>query len=255
MKVTRSSEDMLHIRPVREAMLLILPGLFLGLFCFTMFFFVGQTGQLSCERVELGHVQCELRRTLLGIPWGTHSIPDLQGARVQTHESTTGDTYEVMLVTGAGEDSLTGHSSSGYEEKQRIAQQINGFLDDPGQPSLMVRQSGLSGAIVSALLTITGLLVFTGGLRTYNTTWTFDRRRGVFTHRQGRLLGAKVVRYPLHEIAEVGLGVFSDMEGSRIYRIVLRTTSGDELPMTSQYYFWHRHLKETVVTMREFLSQ
>ncbi len=255
MRVTRLGKDCLRIRPVREAMLLLVPGLLFASGSLVLSWFVGQSAALSCERVGAERPRCELRRALLGWPVKTVVIEGLKSARVERHWNTEGDTYEVRLVMTRGEVSLSGSSSSGVEAKARIAEEVNDFLSDPSRPTLTVQQSGLSGAVVGAVFTGLGLLIGFTGLRTLLTTWTFDRVQGVFTHRQGRLFGSRVMSCALGEIAGVTLRDFRDSEGTRIHRIVLRTTSGEELPLTSQYYFWRGHLEETVSAIRKFLAR
>jgi len=256
MKITNSGVDILRIQPVREAMLLIIPGalfVLVGLIAFPIF---GQSAALACERSERGgsaSPRCELERTLIGIPLSTTSIEGLQGARVRTPRGAQGYIRRVMLATAEREVPFSSYSGSGGEE-ERIAAQINAFVGDPNQPSLKVRYSGSTEATLSAVLALLGLLFLVTGLCTYSTTWTFDRRKGLFTHRQQRLLGPRVVTYPCDQIGDVTVSAFSATSGSYVHRIVLRTISGKELPMTPRYYLWRDHLIQTVRTIRQFLE-
>ncbi len=256
MKTTKAGTDILCIQPVREAMLLIIPGAMVALMGLIAFPIFGQSAVLTCERSERSRSaspRCELERTLIGIPWSTTSIRGLQGARVRTPRGAQGYVCRVMLVTAEREVPFSGYRSPRGEE-EGIAEQINAFLGDPNQASLKVRYSGSAEAILSAVLALLGLLVLVTGLRTYSTTWTFDRRKGLFTHRQRRLLGPRVVTYPFDQIGDVTVSAFSASSGSHVHRIVLRTISGKELPMTSRYYLWRDHLIQTVRTIRKFLE-
>ncbi len=260
MKTTKAGTDILCIQPVREAMLLIIPGAMVALMGLIAFPIFGQSAVLTCERSERNErsrsasPRCELERTLIGIPWSTTSIEGLQGARIRTPRGAQGYVCRVMLVTAEREVPFSGYRSPRGEEEEGIAEQINAFLGDPNQASLKVRYSGSAEAILSAVLALLGLLVLVTGLRTYSTTWTFDRRKGLFTHRQRRLLGPKVVTYPFDQIGDVTVSAFSATSGSHVHRIVLRTISGKELPMTSRYYLWRDHLIQTVRTIRKFLE-
>ena len=262
MKITKASADILCIQPVREAMLLIIPGALIALMGLIAFPIFGQSAALTCERSEQSeHSEhdgsasppCELERTLIGIPLSTTSIEGLQGARVRTPRGAQGHIYRVMLVTAEGEMPFSGYSGSEGEE-ERIAEQINAFLGDPNQTALKVRHSGRTEATLSAVFGVLGSLVFVTGLHTYSTTWTFDRRKALFTHRQQRLLGPKVVTVPFDQIGDVTVRAFSATSASHVHRIVLRTISGKEISMTSRYYLWGDHLIQTVRTIRRFLD-
>jgi hypothetical protein len=259
MKITKASTDILCIQPLREAMLLIIPGALFALMGFIAFPIFGQSAALTCERSEgsegsgSASPRCELERTLIGIPLSTTSIQGLQGARVGTPQAAQGHICRVMLVTAESEVPFSGYSISGGEE-QRIAEQINAFPDKPNHATLHVRYSGRTETILSAVLAVLGLLVLVTGLHTCSTTWTFDRRKGLFTHRQQRLLGPRVVTYPFSQIEDVTVSAFSATSAGHVHRIVLRTSSGKELPMTSRYYLWRDHLIGTVRTIRRFLD-
>ena len=256
MKITYAGADILRVQPVREAMLLIIPGALFALMGLIAFPIFGQSAALTCERSERGgsaSPRCELERTLIGIPLSTTSIEGLQGAQVRTPGGAQGYICRVMLVTAEREMPFSGYSGSGGEE-ERIAAQINAFLGNPNQASLKVRYSGSAEATLSAVLALLGLLVLVTGLCTYSTTWTFDRRKGLFIHRQRRLLGLKVVTYPFDQIGDVTVSAFSATSASHVHRIVLRTISGKELPMTSRYYLWRDDLIQTVRTIRQFLE-
>ena len=256
MKITRPGTDILCIQPVREAMLLIIPGALFALMGLIAFPLFGQSAALVCERSERGgpaSPRCELERTLIGIPLSTTSIEGLQGARVRTPGGAQGYIYRVMLATAEREVPFSSYSGSGGEE-ERIAAHINAFLGDPNQASFKVRYSGRAEAILSAVFVVLGVLVLVTGLHTYSTTWTFDRQKGLFTHRQQRLWGPREMTYPFDQIADVTVSAFSATSGSHVHRIVLRTISGRELPMTSRYYLWRDHLIQTVRTIRQFLE-
>ena len=253
MKITRPGTDILCIQPVREAMLLIIPGALFALMGLIAFPLFGQSAALVCERSGSASPGCELERTLIGIPWSTTSIEGLQGTRVRTPLGAQGYIYRVMLVTAERQMPFSGYSGSGGEE-ERIAAQINAFLGDPNQASFKVRYSGRAEAILSAVFVVLGVLVLVTGLHTYSTTWTFDRRKGLFTHRQQRLWGPREMTYPFDQIGDVTVSAFSATSGSHVHRIVMRTISGRELPMTPRYYLWRDHLIQTVRTIRQFLD-
>jgi len=120
MKITRTGTDILCIQPVREAMLLIIPGALFALMGLIAFPLFGQSAALVCERSERSgsaSPRCDLERTLIGIPWSTTSIEGLQGARVRTPLGAQGYVYRVMLVTAERQMPFSGYSGSGGEEE------------------------------------------------------------------------------------------------------------------------------------------
>ncbi len=105
MRVTRLGPDCLRVRPVREVMLLFVPGLVFAIGSFILSWFVGQSATLSCERVGAERPRCELRRTLLGWPVKTVVIKGLKSARVERRWNTDGETHEMRFVTTGDADS------------------------------------------------------------------------------------------------------------------------------------------------------
>ncbi len=101
----------------------------------------GELATLTCQRVEPTQGRCQfVRSRLLGSNEKTIPLNQLQSATVDVNKSSKGDTYRVVLLTDAGQVSFTTASSSGAEEKQKNADQINAFIANSGKTSLRVQQ-------------------------------------------------------------------------------------------------------------------
>lgn len=101
----------------------------------------GELATLTCQRVEPTQGRCQfVRSRLLGSQERTIPLNQLQGAKVDVNESSKGDTYRIVLLTDGGQVLFTTASSSGAEEKQNNADQINAFIGNPGKTSLRVQQ-------------------------------------------------------------------------------------------------------------------
>jgi hypothetical protein len=95
------------------------------------------------------------------------------------------------------------------------------------------------------------LLIF--GLGQFFTTWTFDKPLGVLTIEKRGLLGREKKEYSLNEIMGVQLDTMQDSDGDTMYRVLLRTVTGDE-PLTTFYSSGRRGNGKTVKQIRTFLN-
>ena len=253
MKIIRYDEDVLQLRPT-TGIILALVGLLLMLGGIVAFFFLGQTSTLVCERFLAGRASCTLQKTLLGLTLSEKPIEALRGARVEAYEDSEGDeTYKVILMTARGEIPFAGYSSSGYNQKERIAGEVNDFVRDATRPTLHISQSGGVGTILVVVFGVFGLVMGIGGLRSYFTTWTFDRTSGLLTRRRERLTGVRIEEYPLRDIVNVRLDESTDSDGTT-YRIEIDISGGNTLPMTSWYSSGRAGKEKAIALIREFLN-
>jgi hypothetical protein len=132
-----------------------------------IFLLLSATVTLECARPEAGRGRCAL--TTAG-PLGTDMIEillsEVQRAEVEASASSDGDdTYRVVLQTERGPVPLTSYFSSGRDDKQARADQINAFLRDPAARSLSVTQDDRwFGYLLGGLFTTLGCLAGFGGL-------------------------------------------------------------------------------------------
>jgi hypothetical protein len=251
MKILRQDEDMLQLRPNTGVFILIF-GLSFLIGGVAMLLTLGQTTRLVCERELSGRPECRFERSLLGLPLRDEPLEALQGARVTSYVDDEGDRlYKVMLVTGGGEIPLTNYSSSGSRGKQRTADEINAFVQDPGQTSLEVKKGGIVGVAASAIFFLVGLLATVFGVQSFFTTWTFSRTQGVLIHRQETVLGGKSRAYELSQIQHVV--VESDSDGDT-YRVVLILQNGGRVPLTAWYTSARKRQRHIADVIRGFLG-
>jgi hypothetical protein len=91
------------------------------------------------------------------------------------------------------------------------------------------------------------------GLGQFFTTWTFDKSLGVLTIEKRGLLGREKKEYSLNEIMGVQLDTMQDSDGDTMYRVLLRTVSGD-VPLTTFYSSGRRNNEKKVEQIRAFLN-
>ncbi len=155
----------------------------LGLFLFGLIFtvcssiplwFAGQSRTLTCERVESSIVDCTLTTDWFEvIPLGEQPIKGLRSAAVDTSCSPSDDddgcTYGISLETSLGPVSMTGNVTSGtYDQKERVVEQINNFVNDREETTLQVVQSDIGWVLLLGLiLPGAGSLLLLGSLVTF----------------------------------------------------------------------------------------
>lgn len=120
---------------------------------------------LSCQRTAAERVDCERQTSLYGIVrLGGGTVYDVLSASVAESCDSDGCTYRIELITPSGLVPVTGMYSSGWEAKQRFADEINDFLADTGASQVELRFRNLSDAglvvLVPVLFTPIGWGVF-----------------------------------------------------------------------------------------------
>ncbi|MBL1175883.1 hypothetical protein [Pantanalinema sp. GBBB05] len=143
--------------------ILTLPVLVLGVFSIAT---MGQLTSLKCDRPNFPTLStqgtCQLTATQL-LESKTTVIPlsDLRQATVATRSNKQRKrTYQVMLQTKyGGEIPLTTYSSSGLGNYPAIAKQINDFLKNSQQATLLIQQDDRwFGYLVGGVFTLVGLI-------------------------------------------------------------------------------------------------
>ena len=98
-----------------------------GLGTFAIF---GTVAHLTCVRPEPAQVSCSRRVTLLGVELREETLPRVGRAVTEESCDSDGCTYRVVLTGDRGRFPLTSYYSSGRQEKERIAGEINSFLNN-----------------------------------------------------------------------------------------------------------------------------
>lgn len=235
----------------------------MGIFLFGVFFviaglfpivFIAKTHSFTCQRIDPKQGMCNLEESgLLGS--STTSIPlnALQGANVQESD----DTYKVVISTSQGSLPLTSYSSSGVSEKETDASQINAFVQDSSQRSLIIRKdTRWLGYLIGGIFILVGggLVVGLAGI----TTLSFDKSGNIMTLKRQKLIGTEIITYPISQISGVKLesNISTDSDGDRseTYRITFKLKLGKVIPLTSYYSSGREGKQKTVDLITNFLN-
>lgn len=214
--------------------------------------FAAVSASLSCRRTVIG-IDCELQQfTTLGRRH-TRKLYDLTGARVEQRSSGKGGrTYIIRLINEYSETSLLRESDEGYSAQQAIVNQINQFVDNPGQSSLRVQQSGRIKASLLGLCAIGGLI---GGMILLHTpivTCAFYKRLDKVVLTYTRWYGSpQSIEHPLSQIAAIEMEE-KRVKGGKMYRTILLLRTSDKLVVHPDYTP-KKPLQTIVDQIREFL--
>jgi hypothetical protein len=215
-------------------------------------FATGQTIDLTCERLEDRVVECEIKRTFLGLSVNEATQGGIRGAELAERVDSDGDrVYRVELVTGEGRKPLTKGWSSGYANKAELAEEVDAFVTSSTAPTLETQFSSSSSMLFGAIFGLVGLGMAVLGFRTSTTVWAFDRAQGVVSRRVTRLTGPHVTEYDLAEVEDVYLE--SDSDGDS-FRIVLWMATGQKVPLLGHYSSGRLKKAHTVQVIRDFLG-
>jgi hypothetical protein len=210
----------------------------------------GELSNLSCNRLEASQGMCQLvRSNLLGRQNIRIPLNKFHGAKVEKNSGEDSDTYRVVIHTNNGEEPLTRQSDSDFDEKQAIVVEINNFIKNPRQKSLVVEQdTRLSMYLVGGLIAACGFLVIILGATFI--TYTFDKTLNHFILKRQSLFGTKIIQHQIQEIKDVELKYDSENSGSLISLILV---SGDRVPFT-RWYTNEGNEEEAVLSIRKFLN-
>jgi hypothetical protein len=215
-------------------------------------FAMGQTIHLTCERLEDRVVECEIKRSFLGLPVSEATLSGIRGARVAERVDSDGDrVYRVELSTDEGRKPLTKGWSSGYANKAELAEEVDAFITGSTAPTLETQSSSSLSMLFGLVFGLIGLAMIVLGFRTSTTVWAFDRVQGVVSRRVARLTGPRVTEYDLAEVEDVYLE--SDSDGDS-FRIVLWMAAGQKVPLLGHYSSGRLKKAQTVQVIRDFLG-
>ena len=126
-----------------------------------MGYFFGQQTTLNCLWVEPMQIECNMKKSWLGlVPLGEESVRGLEGAMVDESCDEDGCTYRVELDTADGIVPLTSFYSSGSKSKQKTADRITAFVQEPMQDSLLVKaNAGLLAYVMAFVFILAGPVI------------------------------------------------------------------------------------------------
>jgi hypothetical protein len=128
---------------------------------FVALYIFGQVVILDCSRVVGRPATCMKESRFLGVlTVGQQGMGEVDGAYVEEDCDDDGCTYRVVLNTSRGSRPLTSYRSSGYRDKQSVAEQINTFVNSGSEEALHITVSaGLLGILFPLALVVAGPIV------------------------------------------------------------------------------------------------
>jgi hypothetical protein len=128
-------------------------------------YLVGQTATLKCIRAGETQSQCTLTTTWMKLSRLKEvTFSPLVSATTEESCDDDGCTYRVLLLSSTGSLPLTSVYSSGYESKQKIADQINAYVQNTDQKSLEIETNSGFWIIAPFVFIVIGIFF---GLRTF----------------------------------------------------------------------------------------
>ncbi|MDX2216164.1 MAG: tetratricopeptide repeat protein [Oculatellaceae cyanobacterium bins.114] len=211
----------------------------------------GEQSTLRCDRIQPTQGTCQLsHKRLLSFSSRTLPLEVIEGATVNVTSIQKTDHYTVILQTQT-ETIGWGELSTDRPSTEAIAAQINAFLNNPNETTLLVQQDGRLNLLPGGSLVVVigvSLIIFAT-----TSKCVFDKPKGsVWIHHQ-RLFHTQTVTCPLDEIERARLSKStSRSKGKTVHesRIVLVLKSDKLLPLTSSYMANHKsqqHLLEQIL--------
>jgi hypothetical protein len=131
---------------------------------FLTLYLFGQVVLLDCSRAPGRPVTCMKESRFLGVlTVGEEGLGEVTGAYVEEDCDDDGCTYRVVLNTSRGSKPLTMYRSSGYRDKQSVADQINAFIGSRTEDTLHIQvNSGFVGFLLPLILIVAGPVLTVG---------------------------------------------------------------------------------------------
>lgn len=234
-------------------LLLSIPCVLVGLLTII---FIGKLTTLKCDRLEATKMACELTTSSL---LGGHITPiptgQLRGAEVEVGSGRSGgEVYRVALLTKNNSIPLSEGYSSGEEDKREKADQINAFIRNQGQASLIIQQDnrwpfylfggfftlgGASGLFYSLILKL-------------EISCIFDKVSGrMYLKRKNILKKEEIREEMLHEIKEA-IVVEGTYNRGKTYNTKLILSSGESITLPSSGVWSNQY--EITQSINQFLG-
>ncbi len=252
MKIIENNPDRLAL--YNFPTLQIFLGILFGVIGLITTFFFARSIDIHCEKAAAGQASCRMSDKLLGyISLGSRTVQNVQQAEVTESRDSDGDvTYRVVFRTSSGNQPLTYFSSSGYQGKANLAQEINAYLQSN-------RQDALDLKMVMEWWTVLFLVAFGGAgavmvLLAKTDRIEMVRSQGVLRIAKRGLFGLREEEHLLREIESVVLESSSSSRGGKTYRIAFHTADGGARLLSRMYSSGWRDKQKAVDAMNQFLA-
>ncbi len=189
--------------------------------------FLAQVAVLDCYR-ETDVPTCEIRRQFLGRN-ETIAIGTPQRALVEESTDSEGDsTYRVAVESDRGTYPITTIHSSGSAGKRQHRDQIERFIADSSQTSLVIAIDNRWWAyLFGGVFSLVGLAFIPTLFR--HTDYCFDRSYRHLRVERTVLGRTQKQTYPLAAVQSIALEESTDSDGDRVYRVSILLNSGERL--------------------------
>ncbi|MDG2991222.1 hypothetical protein L3556_09810 [Candidatus Synechococcus calcipolaris G9] len=210
------------------------------------------TNELDCHRTSANDGECHLRDSHL---WGSQSrtipLAIIEGAWVeQLGSERVNRGYQTKLQTRDGSINVGDHT--GFREwHENLAQEINLFLEEPGQAELFARQDDRwLGWIFLVLFPSIGIVWILGFSKVGIVD--FDQSLGTLTMGYQGVFSRQLSQYPLNHIQAIELKPSSAPKGSP--EILVIQDSGKRISLDPLCRGSLMQQKQTVAQIRNFLG-
>ncbi|OUL18098.1 hypothetical protein BV378_37210 [Nostoc sp. RF31YmG] len=221
------------------------------------------TTALMCQRPKPQLETCQLGKTNIFL-FNTKNIPikKLQGARIykQSISDSTGQFQTLVLITNEKEivfsSTKTFRPSITSHELDKIAYQINHFVNNPQESSLKIEKGDI--LIIKIFMAVITLNLLWFAFCSDVVTCVFDKSRGsLIKKRQWFLIITKTVEYQLQDIIDIQVQEKQSRSFTG-YRITLFRDSGKDIHLTTyqiNYFKDRQKMDETADAIAKFLSR
>lgn len=208
------------------------------------------SARLSCDRPTPTQTTCELTQQALLRPLGKQKLFDLQSAEVRTQRRSKRSYQQVWLISPYKQMPLL--SEGGQPTSSTIATQINQYIQNPQQKTLVVRQSYAISTFIFALLGTGMFACAIWLLLSPLVTCTFYERLDKVIIERRRWTGQKQIIE--HSLRSVMTAEVEEKQGKRgrLYRPVLVLASMERLPISSSFIN-EKTARDVVYQIQKFL--
>lgn len=212
--------------------------------------------RLSCNRAAPDPGSCDLtfqgllKMTSVQIP-----LNRLKGAQLEQSSGENGPQYRVVLVTHQNETyPLSNVLDSDKGAVQAVVNQIQLFVQNPQEPSLLIEQDSRgTGALVGGLCLLSA--VVGGAFLGRAVICKVDKTTNQLTLTRFGLFGVWSFRYPLEEITGVQVRQGSTTSGFSRYWLHLTTITGKEMNLTPGHRFDSQVAEQAAEQFNRFLKR
>jgi len=252
MKILRHTHHQLILRidPYGQ----IVFGLFFIFFSLLLAYFLCRTTVIACQRQADQQVTCTTVERLLNlVEVGRRTLSQVQEAEVRKNRASNGSTtYRVVLIAANGDSPLTSFSSSGHADKAALAEEINTFLTQ-GQQSEMTWQVDFPwlAMLIIGLFGLAGLWVI---LISQTITLGLDKGQQLILLEKTSLMGKQLLEHRLVDLEEIYVESHRSRKGRHTYKVVIRMTSGETIPLSNVSTSSSRDKQKIVDLVQGFLN-